>query len=196
LSNLSIVKNEYSHLPDEELLQVAREGIPYLSKHHFKDLQEELAYRHLDDALANSNKAYQSLRNALALSAFERSTDGIFAEAVWKLIFEWKAQGKSDEAICALLAEQQIHPEYANMLVACIEPQLESSIEQLKTAAFAGYIPTLVGLVTILWVWVFTLAPWYLFIGLLLLVTGSLKLYTVLPKQRKLQALLQQIKKR
>ncbi|WP_298412543.1 hypothetical protein [Hydrotalea sp.] len=44
-------------------------------------------------------------------------TDGIFAAAVWKLIFEWKAQGKSDAAICELVVAQQIHPKYATMLV-------------------------------------------------------------------------------
>jgi hypothetical protein len=64
LRNLSIVRNEYRHLPDRELLHVAKEGMPYLSNHHIKDLREELAIRHLDDALVESNKAYQALRNA------------------------------------------------------------------------------------------------------------------------------------
>ncbi|WP_167516673.1 hypothetical protein [Hydrotalea flava] len=46
--------------------RVAREGLPYLSTRHFEDLQEELVFLHLDDALACSNKTYQTLRNALA----------------------------------------------------------------------------------------------------------------------------------
>ncbi|WP_298412545.1 hypothetical protein [Hydrotalea sp.] len=78
--------------------------------------------------------------------------------------------------------------------LACIVPQLESSIEQLNTEAFAGYIPAIAGVATLVWVWLFILAPWYLLIGLLLLVTDSLKLYTVLPKKRKLQALLKKVK--
>lgn len=193
LRNLSIVRNEYRHLPDRELLRVAKEGMPYLSNHHIKDLQEELAIRHLDDALAESNKAYQALRNALALSAFNKSANGILSTALWKLIFDWKAQGKSDEVICELLVAQNIHAEYATILVSCIEPQLESSIEQLTTETYAGYIPAGLGIAVLLWVWVFTLAPAYLLIGLVLLLAGSLKLYHVLPRKRKLQSILQKI---
>jgi hypothetical protein len=165
--------------------------MPYLSNHHIKDLQEELAIRHLDYALAESNKAYQALRNSLSLSAFNKSANCILSTALWKLIFDWKARGKSDEVICALLVDQNIHAEYDTILVSCIEPQLESSIDQLTTETYAVYIPAGLGIAVLLWVWLFTLTPAYLLIGLVLLLVGSLILYHVLPRKRKLQSILQ-----
>jgi hypothetical protein len=88
--------------------------------------------------------------------------------------------------ICELLVAQNIHAEYATILISCIVPQLESSIEQLTTETYAGYIPAGLGIAVLLWVWLFTLAPAYLLIGLVLLLVGSLKLYHVLQRKRKL----------
>jgi hypothetical protein len=138
--DLNIVKEQYQRMPDNELINFAKNESLSLTLESFHLLKSEFRARNLDFNVIESAQVDRELAEATKLSEFEKTTAASFTETIWKFAFDEKEAGKKDQDIFNALLKKNIAPEYASMLIASIEPTSKELAISFENEITVGWI--------------------------------------------------------
>jgi hypothetical protein len=138
--DLNIVKEQYQRMPDNELINFAKNESLSLTLESFHLLKSEFRERNLDFSVIENAQVDRELAEATKLSEFEKTTAASFTETIWKFAFDEKEAGKKDEDIFNALLKKHIAPEYASMLIASIEPRSRELAISFENEITVGWI--------------------------------------------------------
>jgi hypothetical protein len=192
--DLNIVKEQYQKMPDNELINFAKNESLSLTLESFHLLKSEFRTRNLDFNVIESAQVDRELAEATKLSEFEKTTAASFTETIWKFAFDEKEAGKKDQDIFNALLKKNIAPEYASMLIASIEPTSKELAISFENEITVGWILFTLGiflsiflinslsnsLVTIIW-------------GPVLTIGGIIRLANSYSKKKKFQTIVSNI---
>lgn len=194
LIDIKIVKEQYERMPDEELVRFAVNEAQKISIESFHLLKSEFEVRNLDLNILETVQTEKDLAEAVKLSEFEKTTAFEFTRTIWQFAFDEKEKGKSNQVIYKALMQKKINDDYANMLIASMEPKAKELVESFDTDIIVSWIFTAAGALLLLYTLnMNTIHAAFLIWGTVMLVGGIIRLARNYTQKRKFQVVLRNI---
>jgi hypothetical protein len=133
-------------MPDEVLVNFAVNESQSLTIESFHLLKSEFEARNLDLSVLEAVQVDKEIAEATKLSEFEKQTALQFAEGIWQFAFDEKAKGKTNLQIYNALLRKNIDPNYADMLIASIEPKANELVNNFDNKIIIGWMLTIAGI--------------------------------------------------
>ena len=140
------IRENFSAMPDSQILDFAKENGKTLSSDGFLILREELNRRNIGSDILKELEHEIILRQSLQQKKFEEDIHRDLFKRSWEYVFDAKGKGESDYEIFNELIKLDVKEEYAHYMIRNIKGQAEILKKDSIAEVQAGIGISLVGM--------------------------------------------------
>ncbi|MDQ6903731.1 MAG: hypothetical protein M3139_12045 [Bacteroidota bacterium] len=187
---LDIIKEQYSKMPDEELIRFAKNESQHLTIESFRLLITEFENRNLDIGILESIEIDKELAKLNKQSSFEQKTAKDFEQSILEYALTEKEKGSTNIIIYNELIQKGITEDYAFMFVQSLNWKVKSLIDSYDTNLILSFVFVLSGIIMFALYLNETIGPMFALYGFLLGVLGIFGIIKNYSNKQKYQAIL------
>jgi hypothetical protein len=146
-----IIKEHYSQMTDEQLLNLVKTEGEELTPEALSVLHEEFINRNLDlsaFAILDDNKNSQRKLN---IEKAQEAASGEFINALWNYAFDEKRNGTSNEEIKQGLIEKGLDEQTSSLIINSLESKAKEILDAHDTDMLRGALTCAAGLIITIW---------------------------------------------
>lgn len=186
---LDIIKEQYSKMPDEELIRFAKNESQHLTPESFRVLLSEFEDRNLDIGVLESVETDKELAKLNKQSSFEQKATQEFEQSILEYALTEKEKGKPNIDIYNGLLQKGLSEEYAFMFVQSLSWKVKSLIDSYDTNLILGYVFVVGGIIMFALYSTETFGPMFALYGFLLIALGIFGIIKNYSNKQKYQAI-------
>ncbi len=187
---LDIVKEQYSKMPDEELIRFAKNESQHLTIESFGLLLSEFENRNLDIGILESVETDKELSKLNKQSYFEQKIAQEFEQFLLEYALVEKEKGTTNIDIYNGLIQNGLNEDYDFMFVQSLSWKVKSLVDSYDTNLILSCVFVLGGIIMCILFSNETLGPMFALYGFLLIVLGIFGIIKNYSNKQKHQAIL------
>ena len=185
-----IIKEQYSKMPDEELIRFAKNESHHLTIESFRLLITEFENRNLDIGILESVEIDKELAKLDKQSSFEQKIAKDFEQSILEYALTEKEKGSPNIVIYNGLIQKGLNEDYAFMFVQSLSMKVKSLIDSYDTNLILSGVFVLGGIIMFALYLNETTGPMFAVYGFLLGVRGIFGIIKNYSNKQKYQAIL------
>lgn len=186
---LDIIKEQYSKMPDEELIRFAKNESQHLTIESFRLLVSEFENRNLDIGIFESAETDKELAKLNKQSSFEQKTAREFEESILEYALTEKEKGKTNIDIYNGLLQKGLSEDYAFMFVQSLSWKVKALVDSYDTNLILSCVFVLGGIIMFALYSNETFGPMFALYGFLLIALGIFGIIKNYSNKQKYQAI-------
>jgi hypothetical protein len=187
---LDITKEQYSKMPDEELIRFAKNESQHLTIESFRLLLSEFENRNLDTGILELVETEKELSKLNKQSSFEQKTAQEFEQSILEYALTEKGKGTPNIDIYNRLLQKGLNEEYAFMFVQTLSWKVKSLIDSYDTNLILSFVFGLGGIIMFALYSNETFGPMFALYGFILIVLGIFGVISNYSNKQKYQSIL------